>query len=247
MIWAIADTHLSINGSKPMDVFGPAWERHAERLEQHWRELVSPGDVVILPGDISWGMNLNEARADLQFLHELPGEKYISRGNHDYWWTSLQKLERFAEEQGWEDIHFMRLGAYEVVSEGERVLLFGTRGWTLENDKDFTADDRKILAREEVRLETAIQAMEEQYREGTKLICVLHYPPLLRSKRQTGFTRRLEAAGVPLCLYGHLHGRGAYEAFEGESGGVLYLNVAADRLEMKPRLLPLLNRLPSKM
>ena len=242
MIWALADSHLSFTVEKPMDVFGPQWHNHAERLAQNWLSSVGRDDIVIMPGDISWGMNLAEARADLQFLHELPGQKYISRGNHDYWWSTLKKLNEFKIEAGLDSLHFFRSDVCELTVEDERVLLFGTRGWSLPKTASFTATDQKILLREEGRLKLALDAMNAAWTPGTKLICAMHYPPLLQGSRDTVFTRLLQAYGIPLCLYGHLHARGLKEAYHGLCGDVFYQNVAADYLSMQPAPVRLLER-----
>lgn len=243
MIWALADPHLSFGvPSKPMDVFGPAWENHAARLAEAWSARVGAEDWVLLPGDLSWGMNLQEAAPDLAYLDALPGQKLLSRGNHDYWWTSLKKLETFAEEQGWNSLHFMRMGARRIEGQERSVVVCGTRGWMLPGEREFSASDRKIYERELLRLQMALEEMEQIRKPGDAVICTLHYPPLLRQRMQTECTKLLERFGVPVCLYGHLHGRGAKEAFEGELRGVQYWNVAADHLNMTPIAAPLIEK-----
>lgn len=239
MIWALSDPHLSLSVDKPMDVFGSAWENYTERMAQAWRERVQEKDIVLLPGDISWAMRLEEAEADLRFLHELPGQKYLSRGNHDYWWPTGKKLQDFVEKKGLNSLHFQRLGADLLQSEGRRVILFSTRGWMLPGDRGFKSEDEKILQREVARLHQALQAAEALWEEGDAVIAMLHYPPVNKNYPMSPFHQALREAKIPYCIYGHLHGRSAAEGPQGEVDGVYYQNVAADYLEMKPLGLPL--------
>lgn len=246
MIWALADLHLSRGvKNKTMDVFGPAWQDHMARIKQHWLEQVAPTDTVILPGDLSWGMNLDEAKADLIWIHQLPGQKYLSRGNHDYWWTTLSKLEGFAQAEGLDSLHFMRMGAYPVETPSQRAWIVGTRGWILPGDRQFTAEDRRIYERELARLKRSLDTLSQQVAAEDAVICALHYPPLMRGRLKTAVTELLAEYGITLCLYGHLHGRGLKEAITGEVQGITYLNVAADALEMKPVPVPLMRLNPT--
>ena len=144
-LFAIADLHLSLNGEKPMDVF-KGWHNYVERLEKNWRRVVQEGDTVVIAGDISWAMKLEDALLDFQFLHSLPGEKILLKGNHDYWWSTRSKIDQFLAEQGFFDMKVLHNCAYLV--EGKA--LFGTRGWLYNSA---TAEDKKIVAREAGRQE----------------------------------------------------------------------------------------------
>lgn len=239
MIWALSDPHLSLSVSKPMDIFGEVWQDYMLKIKENWLHTVAPEDTVLLPGDISWGIDLAEAEADLRFLHELPGTKYLSRGNHDYWWSTLNKLQQFIREKELYSLRFLRLEAELIEDKDSPALVFGTRGWILPHDRQFTQSDQKVLDREVARLRMSINSMRQKWRPDLALICALHYPPLLRNHQDTVFTEVLQEYQIPLCLYGHLHGRGMQEAVEGEVGGVHYLNVSADHLKMAPCPVPL--------
>ena len=149
-LFAIADLHLSLSVDKPMDIFG-GWDSHVEKLAENWNKTVSDNDLVVIPGDISWGMNLDEARADFSFINALNGRKIISKGNHDYWWSTLSKLNKFIEENGFDSIKFLHNNHYPYGKYG----ICGTRGWI--NETEVPAD-AKVLAREAQRLEVSIQS-----------------------------------------------------------------------------------------
>ncbi len=230
-VFAIADLHLSLCGQKPMDRFGSVWERHPERIEAAWRERILPEDLVLLPGDLSWGMRVEDARIDLDFISALPGVKVLLRGNHDYWWQSLSKLRKAFPE-----LHFLQNDAFSYAGVG----VCGTRGWDLRPARGFDdPDDDKIYKREVERLKLSIQALP---RTATRRIAMLHYPPLMPYQKDTEFSRLLSESDIELCVYGHLHlaniddetsGPPA-KPFEGEYRGVQYRIVACDRLNMVP-------------
>jgi len=223
-IFAIADPHLGRAVDKPMDVFGPKWERHAERMEEAWREEVGDEDWVLVPGDISWAMTLEEAAADLAFLAALPGRKVLLRGNHDYWWSSRAKVEAVLPER-------MQLLQNDCVDLGGGTGLVGTRGWQPPEAPRAEPHDEKIYRRELGRLELSLKAAEGRFE---RLVAMLHYPPVYAGVGETGFVPLLREAGVRVCLYGHLHGRDHRFAFEGERDGVFYQFVAADYLGFRP-------------
>lgn len=226
-VFAIADLHLSLGGDKPMDRFGDHWLRHWEKVEASWRELVTEDDLVLLPGDHSWAMRLEEADEDLGFISALPGTKVLTRGNHDYWWQSLGKMRR--RHPG---LHFLQNDALLVGNVG----ICGTRGWDLPGrDGRFEdAHDEKIFSREVQRLQLSAQALAPDARLR---VAMIHYPPLARRNLDTGFTRVLEQAGVHYCVYGHLHLGHNHDPFEGQHRGVDYRLVACDYLGFKPLLL----------
>jgi len=225
-IFAIADTHLGRAVDKPMDIFGPAWERHAERLEEHWSAEVGEEDWVLLPGDISWAMTLDEVAEDLAFLARLPGRKVLLRGNHDYWWGSRAKVEAILPER-------MQLLQNDCVDLGGGVGVVGTRGWQPPEAPRADEQDGKIYAREVGRLELSLRAAQGRFET---LVAMLHYPPIYAGLGETAFVPLLRDAGVSVCLYGHLHGRDHRYAFQGERDGVRYQFVAADFLGFRPAL-----------
>lgn len=225
-IFALGDPHLSLSTDKPMDIFGPNWDNHAARLEAAWCAAVQPEDAVLLPGDISWGMSLDEAKADLAFLAALPGTKVLLRGNHDYWWNSISKV-RAALPGG---MHAVQNDS--LVLGGVAVL--GTRGWVCPGSTLFDpAVDQKLYERELIRLELSLKSAQA----GMPKLCMLHYPPFNERRQQSGFTELLEAYGVDRAVYGHLHGKACRNAFEGIRNGVEYTLCSADHLEFAPKLI----------
>lgn len=243
-IFAIADLHLSLTSGKPMDVFGPSWENYVERLETAWRSKIRPEDTVLIPGDISWGMTMDEALADFRFIESLPGTKILSKGNHDFWWNTNKKVEDFFALHGLTSMKLLKNNGYLV----ENSLIAGTRGWLLPENPESKEGDEKIYLREVGRLERSLQdsiRMYENAREAdptltekeVRRIAMLHYPPVYDPERENGFTQALQKYGFTLCLYGHLHGRGHLKAFNGEKDGVEYRLIAADFLRFDPILL----------
>ncbi len=236
-LFAIADLHLSFGSDKPMDVFGPQWADHAERLRAAWTETVAADDVVLVPGDISWAMHFPELVPDFAFLDALPGRKVLIRGNHDYWWSTLAKLDRFVDDHGFSTISFLRNSGLRLRGEdpdGPGTVICGTRGWLLPDDAGFSADDERILAREAGRLALSLADGDRQRLAGDRLVVMLHYPPLGSGRAPTPFSEALEAHGADLCLYGHLHGEAAARGVSGTVRGVLYRNASADHISFKP-------------
>lgn len=222
-IFAIADLHLPGGDVKPMDVFGAHWANHFERISQDWRERVKKEDLVLLPGDLSWAMQLADARQDLFSLGELPGRKVILRGNHDYWWSGIGKVRAALPEGMWAVQN-------DCVAFDDAVVC-GTRGWLLPT-ASATENDLKIYQRELLRLEMTLTEAARRA-EGRRILCMMHYPPLLEAYQDTGFTQLAERFGVRDVLYGHLHGAGIRTAFRGEKGGVRYHLVSCDSLGFK--------------
>ena len=224
-IYAIADLHLSLTSEKPMDVFGEAWRGHAEKLERNWRERVQADDLVLVPGDISWAMQLSAALPDLSFIGNLPGRKILLKGNHDYWWSAIGRVRSNLPEG------MRALQNDSIVEDG--IGICGSRGWLCPGSSNFTADDEKIYHRELDRLSLSLRALPEV---ETK-VAMLHFPPFSDKDRPSGFTELLEQAGVQIAVYGHLHGEANRYAFEGEKNGVYYHCVAADKLNFTPKLI----------
>lgn len=224
-IFAIGDLHLSGAVEKPMDVFGPAWNDHAGRLSRAWRESVGADDLVLIPGDISWAMQLTDALPDLAFLETLPGKKLLLRGNHDYWWSSVSKVRASLPPS----VSALQNGAatYGAFSIG------GTRGWTCPGFSPLSAEDDKIYRRELGRMKLSLDAMEP----GRRKLVMLHFPPFPDKMRASGFTELFEQYGVERVVYAHLHGAAHKNAYEGTLEGVTYTFVAGDYLGFQPRLL----------
>lgn len=218
-IYAIGDLHLSGEPpAKPMEIFGEHWRGHKEKIKQHWLEAVTPEDTVIVCGDISWAMSLEGAAQDLDWLAQLPGRKLLLRGNHDYWWTSLAKMQkRFGEH-----FEFLQNGCIMV---GD-IAICGTRGWILPSAENFTPEDEKIYKREAIRLELSLQAAAKE--QPTSIITAFHYPPLFAPTEETVFTELLEKYNVQHCVYGHIHGENHVITFEGERDGINYKLVSCD-------------------
>jgi predicted phosphohydrolase len=223
-VFALADLHLGRAVKKPMDVFGPAWERHTERIDANWRARVGPDDWVLVPGDISWAMKLEDAVPDLRFIHDLPGRKILLKGNHDYWWTSRGKVEAVLPPS-------LRLLQNDAIDLGEGVGVVGTRGWQPPEAPRATAEDKKIHDREVLRLGLSLKAAAGRF---DLLIAMIHYPPIYRGIGETAFVPLLREAGVKVCLYGHLHGPDHRYAVNGERDGIRYYFVAADAVDFTP-------------
>ena len=223
-LFVLGDTHLSLGGSKPMDVFGGAWVDYVDKLKAGF-QVVQETDTVVLCGDISWGMSLQEAKPDFQFLQELlPGRKILLKGNHDYWWETVSKMTRFFEAEGLENFEFLH---NNCLCYGD-VALCGTRGWFLDVEKG--PHNEKMLRREVMRLEASLKAAGDREK-----ICFLHYPPLYQGYHCQEITALLTQYQVPRCYYGHLHGRSTRAAFEGDYQGTAFSLVSADHLNFVPK------------
>lgn len=225
-LFAIADTHLSFGADKPMDIFR-GWENYEERLEKNWRAVVNDSDTVVIPGDISWAMSLDGAREDFAFLDSLPGQKLILKGNHDYWWNTRTKIEKFWEENGFTTLHLVHNSAYKV---GD-FCVCGTRGWFYDAEKDA---DKKVILREAGRLRASIG---EAKKLGGEPIVFLHYPPLSLTATCDELLSVLEEEGIKRCYYGHLHGASKYRAFTDERNGVKFSLISGDFLEFCPKII----------
>jgi predicted phosphohydrolase len=224
-VFALADLHLSFSSNKPMDVFGAAWKDHAARLAAVWREDVSDEDIVIVAGDISWALKFEDSVPDLDFLHGLPGKKLLVRGNHDFWWQGITKLNEL-----YGDIRFLQ---NDFILIEDDVAICGSRGWGLPGLEDYGADDEKILARELIRLE---MSLDSAVSAGAKdIICALHFPPALMPEGRSLFTELIEKYPVSQVVYGHLHGTQAFKkGIMGERAGILYRLVSCDYLNFRP-------------
>lgn len=224
MLYAIGDLHLSLASDKPMDVFGGNWENYTEKIKQGFSAL-GDEDITVICGDISWGMSLEESLEDFSFIHALPGEKIILKGNHDYWWTTASKMQRFFDENGLDSLRILHNNCFFY----KDAAICGTRGWFYEEERG-GEQDKKILNREIMRLEASLKAAGEV----SARLCFLHYPPMYNDYRCGEMIELMERYGVRDCYYGHIHGAGRRYAVCGEYGGISYNMVSADHVDFKP-------------
>ena len=224
-LYILGDPHLSVTAKKPMDVFGGVWENYTEKLVSNWKNIVSDGDTVILAGDISWGMSLNEAVADLKLIDSLPGKKILLKGNHDYWWDTVTKMKRFLKENGVTTVDFLFNNSFTV----NGVSVCGTRGWTIETGT-IGDDDKKIILREAGRLERSLASAPPD----TEKIAVFHYPPVFEGYTAEQFLEIMQKYGVKRCYYGHLHSASVKKAAKGEHFGINFYLVSADAIDFLP-------------
>jgi predicted phosphohydrolase len=229
-LFAIADLHLSSSGAKPMDVFGALWTDHPARMAAAWDATVAPGDTVLVPGDISWARDLEEARGDLRWIGERPGVKLLLRGNHDGWWTSVAKVRRALPE----GCHALQNDAFDA---GDRVVV-GARGWTAPDDPLAGPGDAAIFARELERLKLSIADADRRFGRSSPRVAMLHYPPWIEGRAPTEVVSVLRDGGVHICLYGHLHGTDHALGVQGERDGIRFHLVAADAIGFAPRAIP---------
>lgn len=230
-IYAAADLHLSLapGVEKPMDIYGPRWFNHVERLKENWYAQINRDDTVIIPGDISWGLKINEAGYDLDWVDSLPGHKVIFKGNHDLWWTGINKLNRM-----YESITFVQNDFY--LTEG--IAICGTRGWLTPDNEDFTEADEKIYKRELLRLENSLSSAKDYMKKEKveyDILGILHFPPVSKLNAFSGFQQLFEDYGVKKVLYGHIHGEeGFRSAIKGVHYGIEYQLVSLDYLNCRP-------------
>lgn len=222
-LYAIGDPHLSLGADKPMDVFGGAWEGYVDKLREGF-SVIGPEDTTVLVGDLSWALKLEDAAADFAFLNEIPGRKLIVKGNHDYWWSTAAKFQRFCEAHGFTGMELLHNNCHFY---GDTALC-GSRGWFFEEDRGGT-HDQKVYDREVLRLEASLRAAGEREK-----LCFLHYPPRYRGYECPEILELLERYQVRACYYGHLHGDSHKLAAEGRIGGVEYHLVSADYLRFRP-------------
>lgn len=222
-LYAIGDLHLSLTANKSMEVFGDAWKDYTSRIEESLGQL-SAQDVLVLAGDTSWGIDLEEAEADFRFLDRFPCKKLLVKGNHDYWWTTVSKMNAFFAEKGFTTFDFLHNNCHAY---GDHALC-GTRGWFFEEDQK--AHNVKVLNREVLRLEASLKAAE-----GRPIWCFLHYPPLYQGYECPEILATLARYGVERCYYGHLHGPVIRRRMEVERAGTAFSLISADHLAFIPK------------
>lgn len=228
-LYVIGDLHLSFGTDKPMDIFG--WGNHSEKIKEYWKENITQNDTVILPGDFSWSMSLEETYKDFEFLNNLPGTKILSKGNHDYWWNSITKMKNFIKKSNFTNIEFLHNNAFLV----EDKIIVGTRGWinTWQSDENY-----KILRRENERLKLSINYGINEFGNDKEIIVFFHYSPIYKENivpPEIDFSVTMQEYNIKRCYYGHLHGESHREAFEGEKNGIKYNLISSDYLKFKPK------------
>ena len=201
-LFALSDTHLSLYNDKPMDVFGNRWQDYANKLDKGWRAVVTDNDTVVIAGDVSWGISLNEAKLDLLYIDSLPGKKIISKGNHDYWWSTSAKINTFFEENNITTIKTMHNNAFVV----DNITVCGTRGWYSEGkNAPREADYNKIVAREAGRLELSVKE-GLKLSETNEIAVFLHFPPVYNDYICKEIIEILHKYNIDKVFYGHIHG-----------------------------------------
>lgn len=224
-IYGIADLHLDSSGDKPMDIFGENWVNHQEKIFNNWEKNITEDDLVLIAGDISWALRLSEAYIDLRKIDELPGQKVISRGNHDYWWSTKSKLE----EQDLKTIHFLHNDSFIYNS----IAICGARGWAAKDSDEFDSHDEKIFSREINRLDLSLSSIEDNVLEK---IVMIHYPPFnVENKFPNEFVDIMLKHNVTKCVYGHLHGDGHKFAVEGSIKGIDFHCISSDYINFIPK------------
>lgn len=199
-LFTLSDTHLSLTTQKPMDIFGARWKNHHEKLEDAWNRTVGKDDTVVVGGDLSWGISLEEAREDLLFLDRLNGKKILLRGNHDYWWSTQKKVTDFFAENGITTMSLLQNNTYTY----ENIAICGTRGWYSDaSNAPSDSDFRKIVAREVERLKLSLNAVKD---ETLEKVVFMHFPPLFEHYLCRPLIDVLHEYGVTRCYFGHIHG-----------------------------------------
>ena len=234
-VFVLSDPHLAIhNAEKSMEAFGPRWNGYVDRIATGWRRVVSERDTVILPGDISWAMTLDEAREDLAFLDSLPGQKLLGKGNHDFFWSTATKMTAFFEQNGFSTLHLLYNNAYAV----DGMIVCGTRGWFLDPRQQKTVgevDYEKMINREVLRLRLSLDAARVLQADDptAEIVPFLHFPPVFGEFRCEQIVQTLKEYGVRRCYYGHIH-TPVCSLAPIESDGIFYILCAADQLGFTP-------------
>lgn len=225
-IYVIADLHLSFKEPKPMDIFGSNWTNHPEKIKENWLNKVKEDDLVVLPGDFSWAMYLEDTYEDFKFLNNLPGKKLLLRGNHDYWWNTLKKMRKYIKENQFNNIDFIFNNSYIY----ENKIITGTRGWSITDSEN----SNKMINRENIRLKLSLEDGIKKYGKDKEIIMFMHYPPLINGNLLENpnleFFKTMKQYNIKRCYYGHLHGNAHNDAVEGEVGGINFSLVSADYL-----------------
>lgn len=224
-IYTIADLHLSFNTDKPMDIFGENWQNYEEKIKKDWETKVKEEDLVVLPGDFSWAMYLEETEKDFEFINKLPGKKILLKGNHDYWWTTITSMRKYINEKGFTNIDFLCNNSYKF----ENKIIAGTRGWTISDEKE----DIRLTNREVSRLELSIKDGISKYGEDKEIIIFMHYPPVTKKNMNTEYIKLMKKYNIKKCYYGHLHSNSIQDAVEEKIGEIELKLISSDGLNFE--------------
>ena len=226
MVYGIGDLHFDYSKNKPMDIFGDNWADHEEQIMDNWRKKVKEDDLVLIPGDISWALKLEDAYYDLKRIDDLPGTKVLIKGNHDYWWQSLNKMNNL----NLESLNFIQNKSFRYKDIG----IAGTRGWYSRDSEGFDDSDEKVFKREILRLEMSLKDMDK---DVDKKIVMVHYPPFNNKGEPNEFVDMMNKYDVDICIYGHLHAQGHRFAVEGNIKGIDFYCLACDFIDFDPQLI----------
>ena len=229
-IYAIGDLHLSFNTDKPMNIFGEKWNNYEEKIKKDWIKKVKENDLVLLPGDFSWSMKLEDTYKDFEYLNNLPGKKILLKGNHDYWWNTVKKMNDFIKQRKFNNIEFLYNNSYFF----DNYIICGTRGWNISNDEE----DKRLFQRELLRLEISLNDGIQKYGENKEIIVCMHYPPIksyniLEYDINLKMINLLKKYNVKKCIYGHLHGAAHKDAIEGNINEIEFKLVSSDYLNFE--------------
>lgn len=230
-LYTIGDLHLSEAVNKPMDIFGGVWQGYREKIIAACNEILTDDDLLVVCGDLSWGLNLQEALPDFKLLDSFPGKKLLLKGNHDLWWETISKMSKFFENNSIKSLYFLHNNC--IFYKGTAIC--GTRGWFFDEETEDKSAE-KVFKRELIRLEASLLAAKKQD-ETSEIFCFLHYPPILAGageREVTQITDLLKKYSVSRCYYGHLHGESLKGAFTGIREGIEYRVVSADYLNFRP-------------
>ena len=222
-IYAMSDLHLSFGCDKPMDIFG--WDNYTNRIEANWRRLIKPEDTLIMAGDFSWGLKLEETLEDFKFVESLPGKKIFLKGNHDLWWSTLSKNKKFLKENEINSVDFVFNNAIAC----ENYAICGTRGWLFSTKES----DKKIISREAARLETSLCEAEKT---GLEPLVFMHFPPAYGEEKNREIIDVLKKHNVKSVYYGHIHGKGLNNEIR-EIEGIKLKLISCDCLDFTPYLI----------
>lgn len=225
-IYSISDLHLDLTGSKPMDIFGSSWDNYIDEIVQDWNSKVKEGDIVLISGDISWAMDMQDFKKDLEFFYKLKGNIVLNRGNHDYWWSSITQIRKALPK----NIYAIQNDCIRF----EDVIICGTRGWDIpERNEEIDKQTEKMLSRELSRMELSLSSMQKIRKENDKVIYMIHYPPFNSTRQQNAFLDLLEKYNVDIVVYGHLHGKNIRATLYEERNGIKYYLTSCDQVQNK--------------
>lgn len=221
-IYAISDLHISTNTNKPMDIFGGNWVGYIDKIRADWQSKVLDEDIVLIGGDISWAMNIEDAKKDILSLSDLKGKKVLIKGNHDYWWSGIGKVRDMLPE------NFYALQNDSI--KFDNVVICGSRCWSVPGSPDFNEQDMKLYLRETERLKLSLNSAKKMMAEGDKLIALVHYPPFNVRREDSAYTEIFELNGVDSVVYGHLHGKNVRADLHLQKNGVRYYLTSCDQV-----------------